>query len=128
MSSNSFPFIRSRPKLPLWQRKTPDSFLPGVLSRCVRRSGSEVTLSANVEGHGVLVLELVGDATRLRSTRSSSRRDGAGVLLIEVGPHDFRRERQVLDRSPAGNQAELRHVEVRVAAEVGTDSLARSVD
>ena len=34
---------------------------------------------------------------------------------------DFGRERQVLDRGPAGDDAELRDVEVRVAAEVGAE-------
>ena len=41
------------------QKKTPGSFLPGVLE-VISRSGSEVALNANVERHGVLVLELVG--------------------------------------------------------------------
>ena len=36
-------------------------------------------------------------------------------------PLDFARERQVLDRGPAGNDAELRDVEVGIAA-VGTDT------
>jgi len=33
-------------------------------------------------------------------------------------PHDFSRERQVLDGSPARNHTELRHVEVRIAGEI----------
>src|SRR6266702_7193719 len=81
----------------------------------VRRSGSEVTLSANVEGHGVLVLEHI-NRRRLRSSRGRERR--TGELLVEGGPHDFGRERQVLDRSPAGHDADLGDVEVRVTAEV----------
>src|SRR5260370_28046106 len=52
----------------------------------VGRSGSEVTLSANVEGHGVLVLELVGG--RRRGGRRGQR-GGRPGLLIAVGPHGF---------------------------------------
>src|SRR5712664_2994928 len=94
-------------------KKNPRQFPAGGFAwRLVRRSGSEVTLSANVEGHGVLVLILV-EGRRLGSHWSQS--GGAGELLVEVEPHHFGRERQVLDRSPAGDHAELRDVEVRVA-------------
>src|SRR5258708_8245286 len=81
----------------------------------VGRSGSEVTLSANVEGHGVLVLG-VGGGRWVGGRRGE--RGGAGEILIEVGGHGFGRERQVLDRSPAGDHTKLRYVVVRVAAEI----------
>src|ERR1700710_2766283 len=90
---------------------------------------SEVTLNADTSREGVLILVLVASAlsrTGLRSCRSDS--SGTGELLVEVEPHELSRERQVLDGSPAGNHAQLRHVEVRVADEVGADSLAGSVD
>src|SRR5207244_601965 len=105
----------------LAQRKTPGSCLPGV-HQSVRRSGSEVALNADVERDGVLVLELV-DGGRLRSTGADTRnnttrthtRGGARILLVEVEPLDFRRERQVLDGGPTSDHTELRRVEVRIA-------------
>src|SRR6266403_4785927 len=94
---------------------------------------SEVALNADVQADGVLVLELVGAGSgragavglRLDAGHSGNTRE----LLVEVEPHDFSRERQVLDRSPAGDYAELRHVEVRVAAVVcaGSRNPDRSV-
>src|ERR1700741_2748024 len=96
------------------QRKTPGSCLPGAVQR-VSRSGSEVTLSADVERNGVLVLELVG-GVRLR--RHVGERRSAGELLVEPEVHDFRRERQVLDRSPASYNTNLIDVEVGVAGVV----------
>ena len=51
------------------QRKTPGSCLPGVLLSVSSLSGSEVTLSANVQEDSALVPELV-DGGRLRSRRS----------------------------------------------------------
>src|SRR5258705_7718759 len=81
----------------------------------VRRSGSEVALNADVQSHGVLVLDLV-DRCRLRSRRRNER--STTKILVEVEPHYFGRERQVLDRSPAGDHTELRDVEVRVAVEI----------
>src|SRR4051812_46022121 len=89
---------------------------------------SEVTLSADVEREHVLVGELVASAlsrTGLRSCRSEGSR--TGELLVEVEPHDFSRERQVLDGSPAGDQTELRYVEVRITDEIRANSLARSI-
>src|SRR6267154_1518879 len=90
---------------------------------------SEVTLNADTEREGILVLVLVASAlgrTGLRSCRSKS--GSAGELLVEVEPNELSRERQVLDRSPAGDCAQLRGVEVRVADEVGANSLAGSID
>src|SRR5215510_167774 len=82
------------------------------------RLGSEVTLNADVQADSVLVLELV-PGLRLGSRRGE---DGtASQLLVEIEVQDFGRERQVLDRSPAGDHADLRDVEVRVAAEVGAE-------
>src|SRR5262249_46535506 len=46
------------------------------------------------------------------------KRRKATVLLVEVEPQDFRREREVLDGSPAGYKTELRDVEVGVASVV----------
>src|SRR5258708_9786980 len=90
---------------------------------------SEVTLNAATKREGSLVLVLVASAlgrTGLRSCRSKS--GGAGELLVEVEPNELSRERQVLDRSPAGDCTELRYVEVRVADEVAANSLAGSID
>ena len=53
------------------QRKTPGSFLPGVLS-VSSLSGSEVTLSANVQEQAALILELV-DSGRLGDRREGRR-------------------------------------------------------
>ena len=78
-------------------------------------------LNANVQRNRVLVLELVG-RERLRAGRSRLHVDSTRHLLVEVEPHDFGRERQVLDRSPAGDHAELCSVEVRIAGEVSTES------
>jgi hypothetical protein len=75
-------------------------------------SGSEVTLSANVQEHSALVPELV-DRGRLRSRRSENR--NARHLLVEEERADFSRERQVLDGSPTGNHTNLGNVVVRVA-------------
>src|ERR1700681_4402635 len=49
----------------------------------------KITLSANVERYGVLVLVLV-DGSRLRSRYSQDGR--TGHLLVEVEPHGFSRE------------------------------------
>src|SRR5882757_239665 len=90
---------------------------------------SEVTLSADVEREHVLVLVLVASALGRTGLRSCGSQSGsAGELLVEVPPQNFGRERQVLDRSPAGNRAQLRDVEVGVADEVGANSLAGSID
>src|SRR6266481_894030 len=78
----------------------------------VRRSGSEIALNADVQSHSVLVLELVG-GDRLRSRRRQHR--STSEVLVEVEPHYFGRERQVLDGSPAGDHTELRDVVVGVA-------------
>src|SRR5688572_26058267 len=48
------------------KEKTPGSFLPGVLLSVSSLSGSEVTLSANVQVHSALVLVLI-DRSRLGS-------------------------------------------------------------
>src|SRR5438270_9734840 len=90
---------------------------------------SEVTLSADVKREHVLIGELVASAlgsTRLRSGRSQS--SGTLELLVEVEPEAFDRERQVLDRGPAGDQAEHRDVVIRITDEIRTHRLARGVD
>src|SRR5581483_6068298 len=84
--------------------------------------------NANVERNGVLVLQLVSNATRLRSTRATSGEHGAAVPLVETHPQDFRRERQVLDGGPAGDRADHVDGEVGVADEVSRDGLAGHVD
>src|SRR6476620_4760616 len=99
------------------QAKPPAVFLPGVLlDRDLREEiGSEVALNADVQGDGVLVLELVGGArlgSRSRQYRS------ALELLVEAEVHDFSRERQILDGSPAGDDTGLIDIEVRVTNEV----------
>ena len=79
-------------------------------------SGSEVTLSANVQEHSALVLELVHERSAWEPRLSE--RASAGELLVEEERADFSRERQVLDGSPAGDHTNLGNVEVRVAAVV----------
>src|ERR1700751_4422353 len=99
------------------QTKTPAVSCRGSLRSSVRRPPSEVALNADVQIDRVLVLELVS-RDRLRSRRRDAR-DGTGntrELLVEVEPADFSRERQVLDRGPAGDKAQLIDVVVRVAA------------
>src|SRR5207244_13238554 len=98
-------------------RQLPAGGSPSVSSL----SGSEVTLSANVQEHGALVLEVV-DSGRLRSRRSQGGR--TGELLVEEERADFSRERQVLDGSPTGDHTNLGNVEVRVAAIVCRHGLA----
>src|SRR5712664_448093 len=106
-------------------KKKPRQFPAGGFAwRLVRRSGSEVTLSANVEGHGVLVLVLV-DGRRLGSRRGQDSR--TSELLVEGGPQDFGRERQVLDGSPAGNKTKHRDVEVRITSEIRAYNLTGAV-
>src|SRR3954465_13675394 len=98
-------------------RQLPAGGSPSVSSL----SGSEVTLSANVQEHGALVLELVhGGRLGSRSCQSGSARE----LLVEEERADFSRERQVLDGSPAGDDTNLGNVVVRVAAIVCRNSLA----
>src|SRR5712664_536923 len=106
-------------------KKKPRQFPAGGFAwRLVRRSGSEVTLSANVEGHGVLVLVLI-DGRRLGSRRGQDSR--TSELLVEGGPQDFGRERQILDGSPAGNKTKHRDVEVRITGEIRAYNLASRV-
>src|SRR6478752_6545887 len=74
---------------------------------------SEVALNANVEGQRALVVKSVGLGW-LRSTRAEDRT--TEVVLAEHEVQQFRRQRQVLDRIPAGDRADLADVEVRVAS------------
>src|SRR6202011_2869153 len=105
------------------KEKPPAVSCRGLSWRFVRRSGSEVALNAKLELYRVLVLELV-DGRRLGSRRAES--GNTGELLVEVEPHDFGRERQVLDGSPSGDHTELRDVEVRVTGV--SSSLTRATD
>src|SRR4051794_15090664 len=75
---------------------------------------SEVALSTEQQADRVLVLQIVGSA-RLRGARSGRQNQRASVLLVEVEPSHVRREGQVLDRSPAGDQADHTQSEVGVA-------------
>ena len=103
------------------KRKTPGSCLPGVLLSVSSLSGSEVTLSANVQEHSALVPELV-EGGRLRSRR---RQNGSACeLLVEEERADFSRERQVLDGSPTGDHTNLGNVVVGVASIVRSHDLA----
>src|SRR5215213_8400644 len=101
-------------------RQLPAGGSPSVLSL----SGSEVTLSANVQEHSALIAELVG-GIRLRAGRTRRRRHRTCHLLVEEERTDFSRERQVLDRSPAGDRTDHRGIEVRIAGEVATESATR---
>ena len=92
--------------------KNPRQLPAGDSPRVSSLSGSEVALSANVQVDRALVLELVKRG-RLRSSGGEHR--AARHLLVEVEPHHFGRERQVLDRSPAGDHTHLSDVEVGVA-------------
>ena len=76
---------------------------------------SEIALCTKLELERILVLELV---ERDRFRRSCSEDRAARHFLVEVSPHHFGRERQVLDGSPAGDHAELRDVEVGIASVV----------
>ena len=94
-------------------RQLPAGGSPSVSSL----SGSEVTLSANVQEHSALVLELVdGGWLGSRRCQAACTRE----LLVEEERTDFSRERQVLDGSPARHHTDLSDVEVWVAAKVRT--------
>ena len=77
-----------------------------------RFSASEVALDAHLADDRVLVLKLV-QRRRLRSGWREHR--AARHLLIQMKPVDLGRERQILDRSPAGQKTKLRHVVVGIA-------------
>src|ERR1700752_1634418 len=86
------------------QRKTPGSCLAGGFPDVSSLSGSEVTLSANVQVHRALVLELVHECRLWSRDRQNG---SACELLVEEERTDFSRERQVPDRSPAGDHTNL---------------------
>src|SRR4051794_39811257 len=73
-----------------------------------------VALSAEDHGDRVLILQLIG-RSRLGGRGGRGDANRSGILLVEVGPGDVSRERQVLDRGPAGDDTELADREVRVA-------------
>ena len=77
--------------------------------------GQVTTLAYRSRPKRILVLERV---ERDRFRRSCSEDRATGHFLVEVGPHHFGREREVLDGSPAGDRAELRDVEVGIAGVV----------
>ena len=105
-------------------KKNPRQLPAGGFPRVSSLSGSEVTLSANVQEHSALVLELV-ESGRLRRRRGQGRR--TGELLVEEERTDFTRERQVLDGSPAGGETNLGNIVVRVAAVVQRHGLTSVV-
>src|SRR3954454_25075759 len=72
-----------------------------------------VALSAEDHGDRVLVLQFVNRG-RLSGNNVRDEANRTGVLLVEVGPGDVSRERQVLDRGPAGDDTELADGEGRV--------------
>jgi Aldo/keto reductase family len=71
------------------------------------RTAEEVAdnMNADAQGDGILVLVLVKRG-RLRSRRGQKSR--TRELLVEMEPHDFRREREVLDGGPAGHNRKSR--------------------
>ena len=77
---------------------------------------SEISLCADVQADRVLILERVS-RRRLGCGRREER--GAGKHLIEMRVEDLRGEGQVLDRDPAGDDADLADVEIRIADIVG---------
>src|SRR3954462_10238735 len=98
-------------------RQLPAGGFPSVSSL----SGSEVTLSANVQVDSALVLVLVqGGRLGSRGCQDGSARE----LLIKEERTDFSRERQVLDGSPAGDNTNLGNVVVRVAGIICRHDLA----
>src|SRR4030095_9847551 len=106
------------------KNQNPQRFPAGGSVESVRRSRSEVALSANVQEDGALVLELVhGGRLRSRGRQGGSARE----LLIEEERANFSRERQVLDGSPTGDHTNLGKIEVRVAGIVRTHDLAGGV-
>src|SRR4051794_1313088 len=92
-------------------RQLPAGGSPSVSSL----SGSEVTLSANVQEHSALVPELVHGRARLGSRGRESR--NARHLLVEEDRADFSRERQVLEGSQRGTHPTRGEVEAGVAGE-----------
>src|SRR5204863_7569098 len=96
-------------------KKTPRQLPAGGSPSVSSLSGSEVTLSTNVQEHSALVPVFV-ERGRLGSRRcqNASTRE----LLVEEECTDFSRERQVLDGSPAGDRTHHRNIEVWVAAKV----------
>src|SRR6188472_2001371 len=104
--------------------KNPRQLPAGGSSSVSSLSGSEVTLSANVQVDSALVLELI-DSGRLGSRRCNGSK--ARELLVEEERTDFSRERQVLDGSPAGDHTDLGNIEVRVAAIVCADCFASRI-
>src|SRR3954471_15390494 len=80
---------------PVGTKKNPRQLPAGGFPSVSSLSGSEVTLSANVQVNSALVLELVGRG-RLRSTSTEDRGRGgearaSAVLLVEEERADFSR-------------------------------------
>ncbi|MEY9466395.1 hypothetical protein ABH973_006808 [Bradyrhizobium ottawaense] len=82
-------------------KEKPRRFPAGALCQVVRPN-LPVALSAEEQGDGVLILQLVHSG-RLGRRAGTSVTNRTGVLLVEMGPVQVSREREVLDRSPAGD-------------------------
>ncbi len=85
---------------------------------------SEVTLSAELDRHvALLVLEIVGASI---DREGASHRTGhrSPHVAIELGVHDFVREGQVLDRSPAGGHADFSQGEARITRRYARTTIA----
>src|SRR5665213_1835927 len=97
----------------LSQGRAPGGYPPGALLASIRRTGLPVALGAQPQDPRVLVRECV-ESCRLRNAVSVDERRTC-VPLIQMGPGSFRREGQVLDGSPPGDETQLRNVVVGVA-------------
>src|SRR3954454_18626051 len=95
------------------QKKKPRRFPAGAFYQIVRPN-LPVALSAEGQGNGVLILQLVGCKRLARRTGRSNGANDTRILLVDTGPGNVSRERQVLDRGPAGDETHRADGEVRV--------------
>ena len=96
--------------------KEPRQVTAGVLV-VFEAFGLEVALDAGEHAHGALVLQLVHGSRLGYSKLWGSNVNHSVKLLVKTGIDRVQRERQVPHRCPAGNNADLGHVEVRVAVD-----------
>src|SRR3954449_1679324 len=75
----------------------PRRFPAGAFYQVVRPN-LPVALSAEEQGNGVLILQLVGCKRLARRTGRSNGANDTRILLVDTGPGNVSRERQVLDR------------------------------
>src|SRR3954454_22431142 len=95
------------------QKKKPRRFPAGAFYQVVGPN-LPVALSAEEQGNGVLILQLVGCKRLTRRTGRSNGANDTRILLVDTGPGNLSRERQVLDRGPAGDETHRADGEVRV--------------